>query len=214
MIKEKATKSFLALLLFASIVSACSPGNVTVDGESEIQRPVEKKVKKHEAVSLPVNIYVNSEYAKSLGTENTFSRSITSVEIKDFDESTEIEFLERYGNDVRKQGINLQEAYKLLVITMSHELKGEKKEADREAFMLNAGSGLVIGDDELGLSNEFLSYQQEFIATDYRVGKTIDETGDIFLAIPSEFADSKNLQLKVLQKLDNVNKNIYVDLQN
>ena len=96
---------------------------------------------------------------------------------------------------------------------MSHELKGPKEEADREAFMLNAGSGLVIGDDELAFRNEFLSYQQEFITTDYRVGKTIDETGDIFLAIPNEFADNNNLQLKIIQKVDDENKNIYVDIQ-
>lgn len=216
MVKEKMTKSLFVLALSASVLTACgqTENKLPVNGGSEIQAPVETNVKKHEASTLPIEIYMDSEYAKWTGKENTFTRSITSVEVKGFDESTEIEFLERYGNEARMQHMDLQNDYKLLVITMSHELKGEKKEVDREAFILNAGSGLVIGDDELSLMNEFLGYQQEFIATDYKVGKTMEGTGDIFLAIPNEFADNKNLQLKILQKLDTEKKYIYIDVPN
>lgn len=204
------------MILSVFILSACGQTeNISpVNGENKIQSSVEKVIKKHEAVELPVIIYKDSEYDKLSGKEKTFTRRITSTEIKDFDESTEIEFLERYGNDVRRQHFDLRNDYKLLVITMSHELKGEEKRSIREAFMLNAGSGLVLGDDELAMTNEFLSYQQEYVATDYRVGKTIGETGDIFLAIPNEFADNEYLQLKVLQKLDDESTYIYVNVQN
>ena len=212
----KLTKNFSSFVLSVFILSACGQTeNISpVNGENKIQSPIEKVITKHEAVDLPVIIYMDSEYDKLSGKENTFTRRIIDTEIKDFDESTEIEFLERSSSDVRRQHFDLQNDYKLLVITMSHELTGDEKLANREAFMLNAGSGLVMGDDELAMTNEFLSYQQEYVATDYRVGKTIDETGDIFLAIPNEFADNENLQLKVLQKLDDENKHIYVDIQN
>lgn len=212
----KLTKRFSALTLSLFVLTACSQteNKIPVNSENNIQSSEEKVVKKQEAVDLPVAIYMDSEYDKMSGRENTFIRSITSAEIKDFNEATEIEFLERYGSAVRNQSLDLQNDYKLLVITLSHEIKGREQEAYREAFMLNAGSGLVIGDDELAKTNEFLSYQQEFVVTDYKVGKTTDEEGDIFLAIPKEFADNENLQLKILQKLDEEKKYIYVNVQN
>lgn len=214
----KLTKKILFLVLSASVLSACNQGskNLPVYGDNQNQIPAsevaDKVVKKHETVQLPVNIYQNSDYDSfnSFRKKITFTRTITSVEVKEFDESTEIEFSEFYGHN-RTQHIDLQKHYKLLVINMSHELKGDEKKPF-EPFMLNAGSVLVIGEDEIALMDEFLNYQQQAIATDYKMGSTFDETGYIFLAIPNQFAENKNLQLKILQKLDDVKKYIYIDV--
>lgn len=210
----KFTKSFLVLILSVSVLSACNQNdnNGTKNGSSEIQTPVKKDVEKNDSVNLPVDIFVESNY-KIEGQQVTFARSITNVEIRDFDESSEIEFLERYDNDVRRQGFDLQKDFKLLVVTMKQETKEEARSKPLEALMFNEGSGLVIGDVELASQNDFIMYQQEFLAIDYKVGKTLEGEGNALIAIPKEIANDPNLQLRINQKIDNENKYIYIDLK-
>lgn len=193
----------------ASVLSACNQGDKTSTNQySEIRTPEEKVVKKHEAVNLPVDVFKNSDH-KEKG--QTFIRSITNVELKDFDETSELEFLDRYDNAVRIQNFDYPKDYKLLVITMKHEMQGDNPNL-YESFVFNAGTGLVIGDDNLAKENEFLKYQQEYVTNMFRVSSTSDESGNILLAVPNEYANEKNLQLKIVQKLDNESKYIYIDL--
>ena len=95
---------------------------------------------------------------------------------------------------------------------MKQETQEEARSRPYEALMLNEGSGLVIGDNELANQNEFIMYQQEFLTTDYKVGDTLDETGKILMAIPNSYANDPNLQIRIKQELDGEKKYIYVDM--
>lgn len=207
------TKKLAIIVLSVSVLSACGqeengPVNSN-DGTAKTHET--KEVKKHESEKLPVAIYMDSDY-KIEGQQVGFQRIITSVEMKEFNESTEIEFYDRYDKEVRNQGFDLQNDFKVLEIKMKQETKEEARSRPLEAFMLNDGSGLVIGDNELGSQDDFLMYQQAFLTTDYKVGKKLDETGDILMAIPKEYADNPNLQLRIKQQLDDEKKYIYIDL--
>ncbi|GLV66621.1 hypothetical protein Bmyc01_52900 [Bacillus mycoides] len=48
---------------------------------------------------------------------------------------------------------------------MTHETNEKARSRPYEDFLLNEGSGLVIGDNELASANEFLEYQQQRIAS-------------------------------------------------
>ena len=196
-------------MLSASILSACSGQNENVVKEQQ-QTPI-KSVKKNESVNLPVNIFQNNNY-KIEGQKVTFTRSITTQEIKDFDQSLELVFWDRYNTYDKRKNINLKNDFKLLIINMKHEINEKARRSPNEGFLLNKGSGLVIGDKELAGENEFLEYQQSYITTDYMVKKTSEGKGDILLAIPKEYAKSKALQLKLVQKIDGENKLVYIDL--
>lgn len=208
----KLAKKLIFLALSVSVLSACGQENSPKNGiDNPIKTPDKKEVKKHESEKLPVTIYSDSDYNIE-GDQVGFKRIITNVQMKDFDESLEIEFYDSYDNEVRNQGFDLQKDYKLLLIDMKHETEEVARSHPYEPFMLNKGSGLVIGENELASQNEFLMYQQEFLAQDFLVGSTNDETGDIMMAIPKEYADDPNLQLKILQQIDDEKKYIYVDL--
>ncbi|PET99701.1 hypothetical protein CN527_15085 [Bacillus cereus] len=196
-------------MLSASMLSACSGQNENVVKEQQ-QTPI-KSVKKNESVNLPVNIFQNNNY-KIEGQKVTFTRSITTQEIKDFDQSLELVFWDRYNTYEKRKNINLKNDFKLLIINMKHEINEKARRSPNEGFLLNKGSGLVIGDKELAGENEFLEYQQSYITTDYMVKKTSEGKGDILLAIPKEYAKSKALQLKLVQKIDGENKLVYIDL--
>ncbi|MGE7954785.1 hypothetical protein [Lysinibacillus xylanilyticus] len=199
------TKGFLVLFLSFSVLSACNQEDST-NHDSENKSPVEKAVKKHEAVDLPVDVFIDSNYGLR---GHKFTRSIINVEFKDFDESSELEFLDRYDKTVRGQNYDYQNDFKLLVITMKHEVQDEAY--PYQSYEFNDGTGLVIGDDNLANKSKFLMYQQEYVTN--RVGPTTDETGTILLAVPNEFANDKNLQLKIVQKLDKESDYIYIDLK-
>lgn len=202
-------KRFLVLLLSTSVLVGCNQGDSSVTSNPD--NAIQISEKKHEAVNLPVDIFVDSSY-KIEGEQVGFTRSITDVEIKDFDDSSEIEFLERYGN-AASQGFDLQKDFKMLVISMKHEVHKEALSRPLESYSLNAGSGLVIGDIDLLSRNELLKYAQDYISTGYMPGgSTFDETGNILLPVPNEFVNDKYLQLKITQKLDNKNNYIYIDL--
>ncbi|MEH7153552.1 hypothetical protein V7095_24865 [Bacillus thuringiensis] len=98
--KLRITKTALFILVSVSLLGACSElkdNRVTKKQETPI-----KSVKKNEAVHLPVNIFENNNY-KIEGQKVTFTRSITNVEIKDFDQSSELDFRDRYNDYVSKK---------------------------------------------------------------------------------------------------------------
>jgi hypothetical protein len=190
-------------------VRACSElkdNRVTEHQETPI-----KSVKKNESVHLPVNIFENNNY-KIEGQKVTFTRSITNVEIKDFDQSSELDFRDRYNDYVSKKKLNLKNDFKLLIINMKHEINEKARSNPYEGYLLNEGSGLVIGESELASENEFLEYQQRYITADHRAKSTFEQSGKILLAIPNKYAKNKSLQLKIVQKINKTNKLIYVDL--
>lgn len=207
------TKSFLVLILSVSVLSACNQnGNdENVDVNTEVQSSVEKEVEIHDAVNLPTSIFVDSDYNIE-GQPFTFSRSITGVEMREFDDSSEIDFQERYGEKIFSLNYDLKKDFKLLVVDMKHEVSEGARSHPLEAFMFNEGSGLVIGDLEIGEENTLVQYQQEYLSTDFKVGKTLEETGNALIAIPKEYTDDPKLQLRLTQKTDDENKYIYINL--
>ncbi|WP_176545371.1 hypothetical protein [Bacillus pseudomycoides] len=196
-------------MLSASMLSACSGQNDNVVKEHQ-QTPI-KSVKKNESVNLPVNIFENNNY-KIEGQKVTFTRSITNVEMKDFDQSSELDFRDRYNDYVSKKNLNLKNDFKLLIINMKHEINEKARSNPYEGYLLNEGSGLVIGENELASENEFLEYQQTYITADHRAKSTFEQSGKILLAIPNKYAKNKSLQLKIVQKINKTNKLVYVDL--
>ncbi|MCM3736520.1 hypothetical protein M3215_11960 [Bacillus cytotoxicus] len=197
-------------MLSASMLAACSDHNDNPVKEPQ-QTSSKKSVKKNEAVHLPVNIFKDSNY-KIEGQTFTFTRNITNVEMKSFDQSSELDFWDRYDTYEKRKNLHLKDDFKLLIINMKHETNEKARSHPFEAFMLNKGSGLVIGDNELASEIEFLDYQQTHITTDYAIKKTLEEKGNILLAIPNKYAKDKNLQLKIVQKIDGENKLNYIDL--
>lgn len=196
-------------MLSVSMLSACSGQNENVVKEQ--QQTSIKSVKKNEAVHLPVNIFENNNY-KIEGQKVTFTRSITNVEMKDFDQSSELDFRDRYNDYVNKKNLNLKNDFKLLIINMKHEINEKARSNPYEGYLLNEGSGLVIGENELASENEFLEYQQTYITADHRAKSTFEQSGKILLAIPNKYAKNKSLQLKIVQKINKTNKLVYVDL--
>lgn len=200
-------------MLSASMLSACNNQDVN-NGSNNSERhetSTKSNIKKNESVNLPVNIFKDSDY-KIEGQKVIFTRNIINVEMKDFDDSSELDFRDRYNSYVSNKNLNLKNDFKLLIINMKHEINEKARRSPHEGFLLNKGSGLVIGDKELASENEFLEYQQTNITTDYMVKKTSEESGDILLAIPNEYAKNKSLQLKLVQKIDGENKLVYIDL--
>ncbi|CAH2466349.1 MULTISPECIES: hypothetical protein [Bacillus cereus group] len=208
-LKRQTVKILLASGLAFSM-SACSGQNEPVSKEQQ-QTPTKKSVKKNESVNLPVTIFKDSKYEVEMQKVG-FTRSITSVEMKDFDQTSELNFWDRYKSYEKRKNIKLKDDYKLLIINMTHETDRKARSHPLEAYMFNKGSGLVIGDEELAIKNEFLDYQQQIITTVYNVGRNLKEKGDIQLAIPNEYAKNKRLQLKLVQKFDGENKLVYIDL--
>ncbi|WP_180233371.1 hypothetical protein [Bacillus thuringiensis] len=196
-------------MLSVSMLSACSGQKENVVKEQ--QQTTIKSVKKNESVHVPVNIFENNNY-KIEGQKVTFTRSITNVEMKDFDQSSELDFRDRYNDYVSKKNLNLKNDFKLLIIHMKHEINEKARSNPYEGYLLNVGSGLVIGDNELASENEFLEYQQTYITADHRAKSTFEQSGKILLAIPNKYANNKSLQLKIVQKINKTNKLVYVDL--
>ncbi|MED3078918.1 hypothetical protein [Bacillus wiedmannii] len=154
---------------------------------------------------MPVNIFENNNY-KIEGQKVTFTRSITNVEMRDFDQSSELDFRDRYNDYVSKKSLNIKNDFKLLIINMNHEINEKARSNPYEGYLLNVGSGLVIGE------NEFLEYQQTYITADHRAKSTFEQSGKILLAIPNKYAKNKSLQLKIVQKINKTNELVYIDL--
>ncbi|MBG9614129.1 hypothetical protein ABE15_13290 [Bacillus cereus] len=205
----KITKRALFILVSVSLLGACSELNN--DRVTEHQQTSIKSVKKNESVHVPVNIFENNNY-KIEGQKVTFTRSITNVEMKDFDQSSELDFRDRYNDYVSKKNLNLKKDFKLLIIHMKNEINEKARSNPYEGYLLNVGSGLVLGDNELASENEFLEYQQTYITADHRAKSTFEQSGKILLAIPNKYAKNKSLQLKIVQKINKTNKLVYIDL--
>ncbi|EJR95869.1 hypothetical protein EXW34_30340 (plasmid) [Bacillus mycoides] len=208
-LKRHTIKILLASGLAFSM-SACSDQSDHVSKEQQ-QTQVKKAVKKNESVNLPVNIFKDSNYNIE-GQKVIFTRNITNIEMKEFDQTSELDFWDRYTTYTKRENIKLKNDFKLLIINMTHETSEKARSHPYEGFLLNKGSGLVIGDEELASENEFLKYQQEHISFRYGVKASLEEKGSILLAIPKKYAKDKNLQLKMVQKLDGQNKLVYVDM--
>lgn len=204
----KFAKVLTTVLLSATLLAACGEKNDSVIEKTNVENT---NVKKHESVELPVTIYSDSDYGKSSGKNTLFQRNIESVAVEAFTEESQEIFLSKYDDVVRRQNFDLINDFKLLKLTLSHEVEGESNTKAREAFMLNSGSDLVIGDKKLSMESPFLQHQLEYVATEYRMGKTYDESGEIWLAVPKEMAIA-HLQLNIKQKKDDVIDNIYIDL--
>ncbi|PGM60830.1 hypothetical protein [Bacillus cereus] len=207
--KLRITKKALFILVSVSLLGACS--ELKDNRVIEHQETPIKSVKKNESVHLPINIFENNNY-KIEGLKVTFTRSITNVEIKDFDQSSELDFRDRYNDYVSKNNLNLKNDFKLLIISMKHEINEKARSNPYEGYLLNESSGLVIGESELASENEFLEYQQRYITADHRAKSTFEQSGKILLAIPNKCAKNKSLQLKIVQKINKTNKLVYVDL--
>ncbi|HEQ3527727.1 TPA: hypothetical protein VGS93_004180 [Bacillus cereus] len=207
--KLRITKKALFILVSVSLLGACS--ELKDNRVIEHQETPIKSVKKNESVHLPINIFENNNY-KIEGLKVTFTRSITNVEIKDFDQSSELDFRDRYNDYVSENNLNLKNDFKLLIISMKHEINEKARSNPYEGYLLNEGSGLVIGESELASENEFLEYQQRYITADHRAKSTFEQSGKILLAIPNKCAKNKSLQLKIVQKINKTNKLVYVDL--
>nr|WP_206705008.1 hypothetical protein [Bacillus thuringiensis] len=205
----KITKRALFIIVSVSLLGACSePKDNRV---TEHQQTTIKSVKKNESVHVPLNIFENNNY-KIEGQKVTFTRSITNVEMKDFDQSSELDFRDRYNDYVSKKNLNLKNDFKLLIIHMKHEINEKARSNPYEGYLLNVGSGLVIGDNELASENEFLEYKQTYITADHSAKSTFEQSGKILLAIPNKYAKNKRLQLKIVQKINKTNKLVYIDL--
>lgn len=190
--------------------------NNSPNDSSEEVKVSHVKRKKHAATSLPVTIYVDSGYNKLVGKNDKFSRIITSLKLKDFSDNESIRFKEIYGSVIERDYPNFREEYKLLVLSMTHKIETEATDSPTdspfEAYKLNVGSALVIGDDELGKYDDLVSYQQEFLTTDYRVKRSLEPNGEILLAVPKSYAENKDLQLRISEKIDDKSNYVYLNL--
>lgn len=205
--KLRLTKTAVCILVSVSLLGACSgPKDNRVTEQTSI-----KSVKKNDAVHLPVPILEDNNYNIE-GKIVTFTRSITHVELKDFDESSELELREKYNDYISKNNIKLKKDYKQLIIHMKHEISEKARHDLFKGYVLNTGSGLVIGEDEVASENEFVDYQQRYMTANYRAKSTFEPTGKVALAIPNQYAKNKSLQLKVVQKLNKTNKLVYIDV--
>ncbi|MGG5373468.1 hypothetical protein [Enterococcus sp. AZ196] len=206
-------------VIFATVVSVAflSTSYVVVRNNSPNNSSEEVKVshvkkKKHAATNLPVTIYVDSEYNKLVGRNDSFSRIITGFDFKEFNDSEAIRFKEVYGNIIERNFHNFRDDYKLLVLYLTHKIETTANDRPLESFMLNKGSALVIGDDELGTYDDLVLYQQEFLTTDYRVKRSLEPNGEILLAVPKSYAENKDLQLRISEKIDGESSYVYLDL--
>ena len=169
----------------------------------------ETAIVKHEAVLLPVAIFVNSDYDKFAGTTITFTRSINNVNIHDFDESEKASFTKKYGSVFDGYNIDFSK-YKKLTISASHQFEGKDNYEGFESFILDGSTVFVTGDYEL-IANEIVNKQLHYLSTDYKVGSSFEQAHMIEIAIPNEFVND-NLQLKTIQQLDEQINEIYINL--
>lgn len=205
-------KTITTILLTSVFLFACddetTSNNITENDSDSSAVEIEK----NPSVSLPVDIFVNSDYDKFAGEKIIFTRSITSVSITDFAEDEEISFKKKYGNTFSDYNLDLVNNYKKLKIKMSHDFNASKDYEKRESFMFDKNTTFVAGDYEL-IANEVVNKQLQFLSTDYKVGGSYETSSEIEIAIPNEFI-SDHLQLKTTQQLDDEYKTIFIDLVN
>lgn len=57
---------------------------------------------------------------------------------------------------------------------MKHEISEKARHDPFKGYVLNTGSGLVIGEDEVASENEFVDYQQRYMTANYRAKSTLN----------------------------------------
>lgn len=201
----------LAMALFTiTLFTACSndsSDNKSEETSTEVEQEIEKE---NESVQLPVTIFSEENYYE--GQDVTFHRSIDSVNVSDFTDSNELDFLDRYGNEINRLNLDLANDYKLVEISMSHTLDGETDKSKRlEAFILNENSEILYNNETI--TDEVVTHQLSQATRDYSMGTNHDETGNILLAIPNEYFNNGHLQLKTVQENNDANEFIYIDLK-
>ncbi|MDO7285902.1 hypothetical protein Q5W88_21600 [Shouchella clausii] len=188
--------------LSISLVSAC-----TNDGQEMESTDVDARVSTNESVKLPVAIYKKDNYYA--GEDVSFIRTIEEVEVSDFDESTAIDFTDRYDSQIKNLDLDLINDYKRVLISMSHATEGETTKKPLEAFILDETSEILLNNEPV-LDDEVV-HQVKLSTLDYRMGSTHDDNGDIVFAIPKERFQG-HLQLKTIARDNESTEVIYITL--
>lgn len=208
-------KKIVALSFSALLLAACgNDTSTTVNNTAETDKIPQnvQKIEKNKTAKLPLEIFKDSSY-KVEGEIFTFTRTVEKVVLKNFDDDNILEFYNRYDNYVREQNVDLKNNYMLLEIDVRHSLDKQARRKQQESFIFNEGSGLVIGDRELGKDDEFLNHQQKYITKNYNVNSTSKDTGNVLLAVPIEYLQGDLLQFKFIQKLNSEDSVSYIDVQ-
>lgn len=205
-------KTITTILLTSVFLFACDDETTNNSETENDSNNSAIEIVKNPSVSLPVDIFVNSDYDKFAGEKIVFTRSISSVSLTDFAEDEELSFKKKYGNTFDNYNLDLTNKYKKLKIQMSHDFNANKDYEKRESFIFDKNTIFVAGDYEL-TANEVVNKQLQFLSTDYKVGGTYETSSEIEIAIPNEFI-SEHLQLKTTQQLDDEYNTIFIDLVN
>lgn len=193
-------------ILSVSLITACSNDSPNVDVKGDTEDTT--TVKKHKSVELPVTIYKQENYFS--GEDVTFTRTVESVEVDNFTESTAIDFTDRYDNQIKRMDLDLINDFKRVKISMSHNVVGETTKTPLEAFILDENSEIIFNNEPI--ADEVVAKQLKFSTLDYRMGSTHDKEGEILLAIPKKYFKG-NLQLKTISRNKEGNEVIYIDLK-
>ena len=205
----------IGLMLFSSIILfGCQSKNVNILNEGEVNVPKEetKKSIKNDSVSLPVTIFEDNHYNKNLGREDSFKKIIVSSNISKINDELKTEFTNLYDTSVARDINNLEEEYKVITLNLEKVYVSENEDTPLESFNLVKGSDLVIGADSLSQKNDFVMKQFEYLSNSYRIGNTLDENGQLLIAVPKEFANEKKLQLKIARNIDDKQDFVYIDV--
>ena len=195
-------------ILSIVLITACSDSteDIQVSGK-DTEDTEDATTKKHESVELPVKTFSKENYYP--GEDITFIRSIESVNVSDFTEDTVIEIEDRY-NHLREMNLDLINEYKLVSLSMTHEVEGDTTKSPLEAFILDKNSEIHFNAEPI--ADNVVIQQVKQSTVDYRMGKTHDDKGEVLFAIPRGYFEG-NLQLKTTVRNNGNNEVIYIDLQ-
>jgi len=198
---------FLSLGLLLVGCNDTNTKNETNTTTHEKQEITKDQVVK-QSVDLPVDIFFKEQYFP--GEDVSFTRSIKSVQVEDFkDADEEQSFFDRYSTNFRPMIKDNLHDYKKVTIDMFQKFDKEWHKDFYEAFILDKTSAIFVGEEVT--DNPVLNEQFKTITTDYKAGKTGEETGEIILAIPKDLMKNK-VQLKTVKRIDDEPETIYVDL--
>lgn len=192
------------------LLAACSNSDSDyVESNIPEPSPEEKKleIKKFDAVKLPIDIYIDSEYEGVKGV--TFIRSIDAITIEDFNDESIIDLHDRYSQ-LKNLHLDYND-YKRVILHMSHRIKGDETEKPYEAFILDKQSEFYYNGKPV--INEIFEYQLSLASKDFSMGHTFDKKGKVVLAIPKDYLEQGYLQLKTVIRDNDSAKNIYIDLK-
>ncbi|WP_026672978.1 hypothetical protein [Alkalihalobacterium bogoriense] len=192
-------------MLSISLITACSNDSKTNPSSDEEETSV---IRKYESVELPVQIYTDENYRS--GHDAIFTRTIESIEVTKFTESSVIDFIDRYDREIQNMNLDLINDYKQVIISMSHALESETATQRLEAFILDKNSQILFNNDPI--LNEVVNYQLQQATLERRMGRNSETEGDVILAIPNELFEGI-LQLKTISRNNSDNEVIYLELK-